>query len=219
MPAADKDEKLSRLVQHCFAMGGSLENYQIVHAHLQYHHANLWSPQEIDELQVQDRDRTQYESGHHAIYLICENLRSAWNVGSILRVADCLGLRKVYLCGYTPKPGQHAEISSTALGADLSELWESRLDAREILQELKQQAIPCYGLETAKAAKDLLLEQPRLPLALVLGNERWGVLPSTMQRLDGLYQLPTFGKKNSLNVAVAAGAALYAIIKPTTVLP
>lgn len=215
LPANPGDEKLSRLVRHWLSIGGSLGSYQIVHAHLQYHHASLWHQQDTDQAQVQNLDRTQYQSGQHAIYLICENLRSAWNVGAILRVADCLGLKKVYLCGFTPKPGQHAEISSSALGADLKELWEARLDAREALQELKQQAVPCYGLETATAAKNLLLEQPKLPLALVLGNERWGVLPSTIQHLDGLYQLPTFGKKNSLNVAVAAGAALYAIIKPT----
>ena len=154
------------------------------------------------------------------IFLILDNIRSRENVGSIFRTADASGVSKIYLCGITPRP-PHEKISKTALGAETYVLWEYYKQTWKCLLELKNQnsKIKIVGLEQTKQSQNIFKFKPKfLPtgrqvrLALVVGNEVRGLSPKILRYCDKKISIPMYGKKESLNVSVAAGIALYRII-------
>jgi len=141
-------------------------------------------------------------------YVICDNIRSLENIGSIFRTADALAVNKIFLggiCGQPPQP----KISKTALGAEKNVAWEHHWQIWRAVDKLKQEKVLIVALEQAK--KGLLYTQfrPKFPLALVVGNEIKGVSPAILKRADQVIYLPMFGQKESLNVAVAFGIAGY----------
>jgi len=148
------------------------------------------------------------------IILILDNIRSRENVGSIFRTADAAGVSKIYLCGITPIP-PHEKISKTALGAETFVSWEYRKQTWRFLLELKNQnsKIKIIGLEQTKESVDIFKFKPKFPLVLVVGNEVNGLSPQILKYCDKKISIPMYGKKESLNVAVAAGIALYQIIQ------
>lgn len=142
------------------------------------------------------------------IYLIAQNIRSLFNVGSLFRCADVFGVKIVYLCGYTgflPRK----EISKTALGAEEWILWERHWQTHLLIKKLKKQGIKIVVLETGKKSKVLPDFKPEFPLALVVGSETKGVSKNILALADEIAQIPMRGKKESLNVAAAAAVALY----------
>ena len=148
------------------------------------------------------------------IILILDNIRSRENVGSIFRTADAAGVSKIYLCGITPIP-PHEKISKTALGAETFVSWEYRKQTWRFLLELKNQnsKIKIIGLEQTKESVDIFKFKPKFPLVLVVGNEVNGLSPQILKYCDKKISIPMYGKKESLNVGVAAGIALYQIIQ------
>ena len=142
------------------------------------------------------------------IYLVIQNVRSLFNVGAIFRCADVFGVSKIYLCGYTGYPPRD-QISKTALGADKWIPWEKRQQTLTLLKKLKKQGIRIIVLETGKKGKPLANFKPKFPLALIVGNEITGVSRGVLNLADQLVEISMLGKKNSLNVAVAASIALY----------
>jgi len=144
------------------------------------------------------------------IYLIAEDIRSALNVGALFRCADVFGVSKVFLTGYTPKPPR-AKIKKTALGAETWVPWEHHLDPVKLIEQLKKQGIEVVALETSRDAIPLPSFHPRGPVCLVVGNEVEGITRSTLKAVDRVVRIPMVGRKESLNVAVAAGVALYAL--------
>jgi len=142
------------------------------------------------------------------IVVVCGNIRARENVGSIFRTSDAAGVSKIYLCGYTPTP-PHQKISKSALGAENYIPWKKQKQAWRLIQELKKQGFYIVALEHAKGAKNIFGAQFKYPLALVLGNEVRGLSKKIISRADALVQIPMFGKKESLNVAVAFGVAVY----------
>lgn len=151
------------------------------------------------------------------IYLILCNIRSRENVGSIFRTADAAGVDKIYLCGVTPTP-PHEKISKTALGAETYVPWEYRKQTRRCLFEIKNQngKIKILGLEKTKSSKNIFkcTFSKDKKIALVVGNEVKGLSPQILKYCDDVVDIPMFGKKESLNVSVATGVALYQLIKP-----
>src|SRR3989344_5090519 len=154
------------------------------------------------------------------IFLILDNIRSRENVGSIFRTADASGVSKIYLCGITPRP-PHEKISKTALGAETYVLWEYYKQTWKCLLELKNQnsKIKIVGLEQTKQSQNIFKFKPKfLPtgrqvrLALVVGNEVRGLSPKILRYCDKKISIPMYGKKESLNVAVAVGIAVYSIL-------
>ena len=143
--------------------------------------------------------------------LVLSNIRSRENVGSIFRTADAAGVNKIYLCGITPTP-PHEKISKTALGADRYVPWECHKQAWRLLAKLKGEGMNIVALEQTKESKDVFKFKPKFPLVLVLGNEVKGLSPRILEYCDKKISIPMYGKKESLNVAVAAGIALYAIL-------
>ena len=146
------------------------------------------------------------------IHLVLNNIRSRENVGSIFRTADAAGVSKLYLCGITPIP-PHEKISKTALGAETYVPWEYCKQTRRLLGKLKKERIHIVALEKTQKSEDIFKFKPKFPLALVLGNEVKGLSPQILKYCDKKISIPMYGKKESLNVSVAAGVALYQLIK------
>ena len=142
------------------------------------------------------------------IYLVLQNVRSLFNVGAMFRCADVFGVDKVYLCGYTGFPPRD-QISKTALGADEWISWERQGQTLTLIKKLKKQGIKIVVLETGSKSRSLPKFKPKFPMALVVGNEIKGVSQNILSLADEVVEIPMSGKKDSLNVAVAAGIALY----------
>lgn len=142
------------------------------------------------------------------VVLILDNIRSRENVGSIFRTADAAGVSKIYLCGITPTP-PHEKISKASLGAEEFIEWEYVKDTWRLVEKLKKEGYHTVALEQTKESEDIFKFEPRFPLALIVGNEVDGVSQSVLKRVDKKISIPMYGKKESLNVAVAAGIALY----------
>ena len=141
-------------------------------------------------------------------YVICHNIRSAFNVGSIFRTADALAVEKIFLCGYTPTP-KDEKVKKTSLGAEESVEWEKCGQTWRIIERLKKDGVFVMALEKSAKSKAHYKFKPKWPLALVIGNEVEGLSESILQRCDEVIELPMLGDKESLNVGVAFGAAGY----------
>ncbi len=145
------------------------------------------------------------------VYLILHNIRSAYNVGSIFRTADAVGVAKIYLGGYTPTPDTK-KVIKTSLGAEKSVAWEKYFSTWQLIEELRLKRVNVMALEQAPASRDYKKFKPKFPLAVILGNEVRGLSPNILKRCDSVWHLPMRGQKESLNVAVATGIFIYKIL-------
>jgi len=145
------------------------------------------------------------------IFVILDNIRSRENVGSIFRTADAAGVSKIYLCGITPRP-PHEKISKTALGAETYVPWESYKQAGKLIKLLSSKHISIIALEQTRSSQNIFKFKPKFPLAIVLGNEVKGLSPAILKKCDKKIAIPMYGRKESLNVAVAAGIAVYSLL-------
>jgi 23S rRNA (guanosine2251-2'-O)-methyltransferase len=147
-----------------------------------------------------------------SFYLILDNIRSLYNVGAIFRTADAAGIDKIYLCGITGTPTSD-KAKKTSLGAEESVEWEYAKQTWRVIKDLKKQGFQIAALELAKDSIDYTKFKPKFPVALIVGNEVKGISKNTLKRADVIIHLPMKGKKESLNVSVAAGIAVYEINK------
>ena len=145
-----------------------------------------------------------------SISLVLDNIRSRENVGSIFRTADGAGVKRIYLCGITPIP-PHEKISKTALGAEKYVPWEYHKTTHVLLKKLKKDHINIVALEQTKDAENIFMfgDKTSKHVALIVGNEVKGISPKILKYCDKVVYIPMFGKKESLNVGVATGVALY----------
>jgi tRNA G18 (ribose-2'-O)-methylase SpoU len=154
--------------------------------------------------------------------LILDNLRSAYNVGAIFRTCDAVGVSRVIACGTTPYPkvpNDHRdpvvinrntrEISKTALGAELTVEVEHISSTAEAIAACRAKGCTIYGLEQAPGSLNLFEARPQFPAIIVVGNEPTGVPTDILKLCDEIIEVPQRGAKESLNVSVAAGVALY----------
>lgn len=154
--------------------------------------------------------------------LILSDIRSTYNVGAILRTADAVGVELVYACSYTPYPAlphdsRPAHIASantraiakTALGAEATVPVEHFPDTLTAIAAARSSGYTITVLEQAENSLNLYQFHPDSPIALILGNEPQGVDTATLEAADAILELPMLGRKESLNVAVAAGIAMY----------
>lgn len=152
-------------------------------------------------------------AGRHRVVGVLENIRSLYNVGSCFRTADAMLLDRLVLSGYTPAPPRK-EISKTALGATETVPWEHYADPIAAITELKNRGHVIYALELTESSIPLdRLEIPSSPVALVVGNEIAGVGQATLDLCDAAIEIPMYGVKHSLNVAVAFGIAMYSVVQ------
>ena len=149
------------------------------------------------------------------LYVIAHNIRSLHNVGSIFRAADGFGVTKLYLTGYTGAPeGKNAEkIHKVALGAEEFVEWEHTRSLVRLITKLRKQGLRIVALENNKDYKITSLNKykPKFPMALILGEEVRGHTKKILDLCDDIVDFPMQGQKESLNVSVACGIALYAL--------
>ncbi len=155
--------------------------------------------------------------GKGGAFLLLHNIRSAQNVGAIFRTAEAAGISKVYLSGYTPAPLDRfgrirADVAKAALGAEKLLLWESVSSAGVFVKKMRKEGVYTVALEQGRKAVDYRSLRPPLPVLFILGNEVRGVPPSLQRACDAVAEIPLYGKKESLNVSVAAGVALFRIL-------
>ena len=156
------------------------------------------------------------------LYIIAHNIRSAHNVGAIFRSSDGAGVKKIYLTGYSqrPAPKDREEkdkpekmLAKTALGSEYSVPWEEAQDIFELIKKLKKKNVKIVALEKTSRSMDVRKFKPAFPMALILGHEVDGVVREILEVCDGEVDIPMRGKKESLNVSVAAGIAVYEILR------
>lgn len=143
------------------------------------------------------------------VYVLLNSIRSSYNVGSIFRTSDGVMIEKLFLCGYTPTP-EKKEVIKTALGSQNSVNWEYVKDAKEVINWLKNHGVKICALElTDKSVSYYNVSKSDFPLCLIVGNEISGVSQELIDMCDFSIEIPQFGIKQSLNVAVAYGIAVF----------
>lgn len=154
------------------------------------------------------------QSNKIPIIVVLENIRSAYNVGSVFRTADAFLIEAIYICGYTAYP-PHKEIKKTALGADETVSWKQFKNINEAFDEIRKRGYKIYAVEQAVDSYKLqaISYEPNEKIAVVFGNEVTGVEQSTIEQCDGCIEIPQLGMKHSLNVSVAAGIVLWELVK------
>jgi 23S rRNA (guanosine2251-2'-O)-methyltransferase len=144
--------------------------------------------------------------------VIAHNIRSLHNVGSIFRSCDAFGVEKLYLTGITGTPPRK-EIAKVALGSEHRVAWEQVEDVFEIITRLKKEGIKVVALENGVGAQDIHTYEPIGSHVLILGNEVSGIESTLLDLCDSVMEIPMPGRKQSLNVSVAAGIALFALTR------
>lgn len=149
----------------------------------------------------------------HEHSVLLDNIRSAWNVGSILRTADGFGFSHAYTCGITPAPDNEL-VKKTSLGAENSVAWTSHKDAVVLATELKSKKIKLMALEEHERSIPLMKISNQVLTnrsVLIVGNEITGVDPRLLDLCDEIYHIPMYGEKKSFNVAIAFAVAAYTL--------
>lgn len=154
------------------------------------------------------------ESKKNKVIAVLENIRSAYNVGSVFRTADAFLIESIYITGYTAKP-PHKEITKTALGAQETVDWKYFETTKMVIEELKKNEYKVYAVE--QVTDSISLERIRNlsgeKFAFIFGNEVSGVEHETISLCHGCVEIPQFGMKHSLNISVAAGIVLWEAVK------
>lgn len=152
-------------------------------------------------------------SPKHKIVLVLDNIRSLNNVGSAFRTSDAFLIEAIYLCGVTgtpPKP----EIEKTALGATQTVDWRYYKSTQDAINDLKSKQ---YYIVSVEQVKDSIMlnnfQKPEKPIALVFGNEVYGVEQEIINQSDVVLEIPQYGTKHSLNVSVSIGIVLWELIR------
>ncbi|MCK9360981.1 TrmH family RNA methyltransferase [Patescibacteria group bacterium] len=145
------------------------------------------------------------------LQLIAHDIRSLENVGALFRTCDSLGVAKLWLAGYTAAPPD-PRITKVALGAEKSVPFEVETDISKVFDRLEKEGMPVYALELTEQAENLASFHAPDRMALLLGTETTGIPPSLLERCEGALKIEQKGIKESLNVAVAAGIASWALL-------
>lgn len=158
------------------------------------------------------------------LIVIAHNIRSIYNVGTIFRTADAFGVRTLHLTGYTPYPtiendtrpphirqAMTRQLHKTALGAELSVPFTYQEAPGELIRQYQHRGFHIAALEQADHSVTLASYTAPEQLVLILGEERHGITADILALCDDVLEIPMLGKKESLNVSVATGIALYAL--------
>lgn len=149
----------------------------------------------------------------HPIFVMCDNIRSIYNIGSIFRTSDAALIEKLYLTGYTPYPPR-PEIEKVALGSTNSVSWEYVKNPLDALKQLKIKGIKIASLEITQNSRSYTgFTKLDFPLCLILGNELTGVSNELIENSDFSIEIPQYGFKHSMNVSVAYGIAVFEMVR------
>jgi len=158
---------------------------------------------------------SEISSHKHKYSVLLDNIRSAWNAGSILRSADGFGYSHAYMCGITPTPDNDA-VKKTSLGSERSVTWTYHNDAVILATDLRSRGWNIVALEDHEHSRqltDVSKHKKEKPTLLIVGNETTGVDNHLLDLCDEIYHIPMYGEKKSFNVAIAFSIASYAITR------
>lgn len=141
--------------------------------------------------------------------VVADCMRSAFNLGGVFRTAECLGVSRVWVCGYTAEPSQ-PQVAQAAMGTERLIPWQVWPRVGDALEALRAEGVARVALETVRDAPTHETFPWTFPCALILGNERFGLDPETLRQVDGVVRIPVYGRKNSLNVVTAFAVCGYA---------
>ncbi|MBI3305630.1 TrmH family RNA methyltransferase [Candidatus Nomurabacteria bacterium] len=149
--------------------------------------------------------------------LILHDIRSVENVGAIFRTADAAGINKIYLTGYTPTPldrfgRKRKDLAKSALGAEEYVPWESKKSLPDLMRSLRRKKFQIIAIEQAENSIDYKKMKLKEKNAFIVGTEVTGIPKNVLKKCDIIAEIPMRGKKESLNVSVALGIALFRII-------
>jgi tRNA G18 (ribose-2'-O)-methylase SpoU len=166
------------------------------------------------EISIKRLPVEQVENASRApLIVLVDNVRSLYNVGSIFRTSDGAMIEKLILAGFTPYPPRK-EIEKTALGSTKSVPWEYTKHPTETIQKLKECGYKICCLElTDKSIHYNDIKKADFPICLVIGNEINGVSKEVIELCDLAIEIPMYGIKQSLNVAVAYGIAVFELAR------
>lgn len=147
------------------------------------------------------------------IYIVLDNIRSVYNVGSFFRSCDSSAIQELILCGYTPYPPRN-DLQKTALGSIESVNWRRFESTIEAINYLKDKGVKVISIEqTDKKRSYLSIEKSEFPLAFIFGNELTGIDDQIIEKSDDSIEIPMYGHKHSLNVSVSAGIIIYEALR------
>ena len=170
-------------------------------------------PTAVKDVSVRRGDRAAPEAEWTLpVTVVLDNLRSAFNVGNILRIADAVRAAGVVACGCTAAP-PHPKLAKTARGCDETVPVRRADEAARELRDFQERGFRIYGVETTASARFVWDEEYRFPAVLVLGNEALGISAPALALCDAFVSLPAFGLKNSINVGNCAAVALYEVLR------
>lgn len=172
---------------------------------------NKLTHEEIKSLRLTESEAL--NTPRNPVSVLCDNIRSIFNVGAIFRTSDSILAEKIYLTGYSPHPPRK-EIEKVALGATRTVPWEYFKDPLEAIDKIKANGVKIAVLEQTNS-RNLIwdVKATDFPMCLVLGNEISGVSESIISKADMSFEIPMYGFKQSLNVSVAYGIAAYFLLK------
>lgn len=172
-------------------------------------------------MSVRQRDRLEediLEGARLPLRIVLDNLRSAFNVGSIFRTSEGAGVEHIHLCGITPYP-PNPKLEKTSRGACALVPWSHHVDTMEAIRHLRSQGFALAALELTDRSVDYRsLPYPK-PIAFILGHEVAGVTRPVLEAADWVIEIPLRGRKNSLNVATTCGIVLFEILRQWDVVP
>lgn len=149
--------------------------------------------------------------------LVLDNVRSVYNVGSIFRTGNAAGVKKIYLCGITPAPidkkgRKRSDFAKVALGAEDTVSWEFAESVLDCVKKLQEEGNYIVSLEQDERAVDYKEVRVHKDFALVIGSEVDGITKEVLEASDAIVEIPMLGTKESLNVTIACGIALYRLL-------
>jgi 23S rRNA (guanosine2251-2'-O)-methyltransferase len=162
----------------------------------------------LTHAEIVERQKNNLQNSPLPFTVVLNNIRSLYNVGSIFRTCDGVGIEKIWICGITGHPPNN-QISKTALGAENQVAWEYREDIRDVIKESKQLGYQIVLLEQTQESCFYEEFIPQTSVCLVIGNEIEGVFQDIISDCDAAVEIKMAGFKNSLNVAVAFGIVAY----------
>ncbi len=150
------------------------------------------------------------------IIIVLDNIRSAFNVGSVFRTADATGQVEIYLCGITPTP-KNSKIFKTSLGAEKTAEWKYFNNTMLAIEELQKEKIPIYSVEITKGSKHFqkfeYFKKDERTIALVFGHELNGISQPVLDNSDEFIYIPMKGIKESLNVGITASILIFEALR------
>ncbi len=151
------------------------------------------------------------------VAVLVHDIRSTHNVGSIFRTADSSGVNKIYISGYTPAPldkfgRPRKDIAKVALNAEKTISWESVTDVKKLIKKLKKEGYQIIGIEQSEKSVDYKKVKIGDKVLFILGNEVLGMDKDMMKLCDVIAEIPMRGEKESLNVSVAFGIAVFRML-------